>query len=118
MHRDISEDEMLTYIRNDLGIKDDQLEVRKLVKKDRDISMYSFVSFCIMCSANLFDTLMDVNKWPSYSQIREFELNSNPSTGAKLNERSPSKNAQEKLNETLKSPIQPILQMDTSQVTN
>lgn len=106
---------MMAYIRDDLGIKDDQLEVRKLVKKDRDISSYSFVSFCIMCSANMFGTLLDVNKWPAYSQIREFELNSNPSTGAKLNERSPSKNVQEKSNENQKSPNQTESEMETSQ---
>lgn len=114
MHRDISVDEMMAYITEDLGIKDDQLEVRKLVKKDRELSTYSFVSFCIMCSANVFDTLMDVNKWPAYSQIREFEITAAPSTGTKLNERSSPKNVQETPNENQK--LQEEAQMDTSQV--
>lgn len=94
LHRDTSVGEVLSYIRDDLGISVEQLEVRKLVKKDRDISEYSFISFCIACPANLFETLMDENKWPSNSQIREFKMTSNPSTGAKLNEKSPSKNAE------------------------
>lgn len=118
MHRDISEEEMLSYVRDDLGIADDQLEVRKLVKKDRDICTYSFVSFCIKCSAEVFDTLMDVGKWPSYSQIREFELNSNQSvvsTGGPLPERNPPKNDQETSIVKSQEPEQTL--MDTAQVT-
>lgn len=114
LHRDTTEDELLSYIRSDLGITDDKLEIRKLVRKDRDISTYSFVSFCIMCSANQFENLMDVNKWPTYSQIREFELNSNPSTGVKLNARGSTKNLQETPIETQNLP-KPV-EMETSQV--
>lgn len=39
LHRDTSADEVLSYIRDNFGITSvDQLEIRKLVKKDRDIS--------------------------------------------------------------------------------
>lgn len=98
MHRDISENEILAYIKDDLKIKDDQLAVRKLVKKGIDISLYNFVSFCVECSANSFDALMEVSNWPSYSKIREFELDTNPPIVDSLVRRSPSKNAQETSN--------------------
>lgn len=118
LHRNISEDEMLNYIRDDLGIKDDQVEVRKLVKKDRDISEYSFVSFCIMCSSNLFGTLMDVKNWPSYSRIREFSFNSHPPVVESLSKPGTPKNDQEtsSVNKGQITPNQST--MDTSQVAH
>lgn len=80
LHRDTSVEDISSYVTDKLGIEAvDQLEIRKLVKKDRDISEYSFVSFRIACPAELFDTLMDVSNWPSYCQIREFKLELNPS---------------------------------------
>lgn len=127
LHRDTSADEVLAYIKDHLGINVDQLVVRKLVKKDRDISEYSFVSFCITCPTTLFDILMDVNNWPSNSQLREFKLSYSTSKGVRLNEKSPSKNLQETSHVNQQTPQQvpqtdPSLnaqtEMDTSQVTH
>lgn len=92
LHRETTAEEVLSYIRDDLGINVDQLEVRKLVKKGRDIREYTFVSFCINCPSSLFDTLMDVNKWPDYSQIREFVISPNQTPGVRKNDKSSSKN--------------------------
>jgi len=93
LHRDTSVEEIKTYVRDMFGIVTvDRLEVRKLVKKDRDISTYSFVSFSIRCPANLFEILMDATKWPERCDIREFKMDTNnTSTVVKLNVNSPSK---------------------------
>lgn len=94
LHRDTGVEDIQSYVRDELGIEAvDQLDVRKLVKKDRDISTYSFVSFRIGCPLNLFETLMDTTKWPEKCNIREFKIEmKNTSGGVKLNEKSPSKN--------------------------
>lgn len=87
LHRDTNVEEIESYMKNKLGVTAiDQLEVRKLVKKDRDISTYSFVSFKIGCPVNLFDTLSKPSNWPSYCQIREFKLDMNASAGVRLTE--------------------------------
>lgn len=85
LHRDTSVEEMSSYVKDNLGIAE-ELDIRKLVKKDRPITEYTFVSFRISCSNEVFDALMDVNKWPSYCQVREFQFEMTPSRGAKLNE--------------------------------
>lgn len=43
LHRDTSAVLVLSYIRDNLGIAVDQLGVRELLKKDCDISTYSFI---------------------------------------------------------------------------
>lgn len=93
LHRDTTENDISSYIKNELNITNaDQLEIRKLVKKDRDLSEYSFVSFRIACSDEMFNALLDVNKWPSYSQIREFKLEPIKSISGRINNETPSKN--------------------------
>lgn len=85
LHRDTTDEEMSLYIKNSIGITvADKFQVRKLVKKDRDISTYSFVSFRVTCSADIFNTLLDAEKWPNYCQIREFDLNQNAENVGKL----------------------------------
>lgn len=87
LHRDTKEQEIETYVKDLLGVAaTDQFQVRKLVKKDRELSSYSFVSFKITCSESNFDTLLNPNYWPSNSQIREFEMDRQMSNGARLND--------------------------------
>lgn len=86
IHRETTEAELSAYIKESIGIASDEINVRKLVKKDRDISAYSFVSFRITCSSANFNTLMNPMYWPSNSQIREFDLDQKSSTGVKLNQ--------------------------------
>lgn len=108
LHRDTSEEDVLSYIRHDLGITAfDQLEIRKLVKKDRDISEYSFVSFRIVCPANVFDTLLDASSWPSNCRMREFKMKMNQSLGARLNVKSPSTHREETSHKS-QTPQQPM----------
>ena len=84
LDRDTTEDEMTSYIRDTIGISSiEQCQIRKLVKKDKDLETYSFVSFKVACPASIFKTLMDAEKWPSYCQIREFDLDLKTSTGDK-----------------------------------
>lgn len=124
LHRDTTEDEILAYVRDEFGIEIDQLKARKLIKKDREVSSYTFISFKITCPANLFGGLMDVNKWPANVQIREFTMSPRPSIGVRLGEESPSKNlkqtpsvkpTQSQSMESNHSMNNPVL-MDTSQV--
>lgn len=90
LHRDTTEDDILTYIRDKMGIvADDQLEIRKLVKKDRELTSYSFISFRVSCSEVLFETLIDANRWPSTCTLREFVTEPNLSNGVRLNGGSP-----------------------------
>lgn len=119
IHRDTTVDEMTNHIRQAIGIEPADFEVHKLVKKDRDISTYRFVSFYIGCTHTNFNRLMDPMYWPSNSQIREFELkqqSSEPSTGERLGQTSQrseaSKNSQGRPNEMERSA------MDTTQVTH
>lgn len=89
LHRETTEDELASYIKDSIGIPATDFVVRKLVKKDRDISTYSFVSFRITCSQSNFTTLMQTHHWPSNSVIREFDLEQKSSVGVRLNRQSP-----------------------------
>lgn len=84
IHRDTTEEDISNYIKGSIGIAPTEFQVRKLVKKGRDITTYSFVSFYVACTQANFNTLMNPNHWPSNSQIREFELEQSSSTGVKL----------------------------------
>ena len=86
IHRDTTEEELSDYIKCSIGIAPTEFQVRKLVKKDRDITTYSFVSFYVACTQENFNTLINPMYWPSNSQIREFELEQQPSTGFKLDQ--------------------------------
>lgn len=105
LHRDTSEEEILSYISDNLRVPvDDRVQVRKLVKRDRDISSYSYVSFRITCPTTTFQTLLDADKWPSNCMIREFEMEPNQSTGIKLTRNNRSTDSQELDAATQKNP--------------
>ena len=111
LHRDTTEDDISTYIKNEWNIMNvDQLEIRKLVKKDRDLSEYTFVSFKVGCSAELFNTLMDVTKWPSNCQIREFKIEPMQSLGVIINNENTSKN------DEIPHEVQPLQPLQPPQV--
>lgn len=56
-----------------------------MVKKDSELSSYSFVSFRVACPINIFEALLDAKNWPSYCQIREFDMVQKNSSGIRLN---------------------------------
>lgn len=113
LHRDTTEDEIMSYIKDKLGIiMVEKFQVRKLVKKDRDISTYSFVSFKISCAADLYDTLINSNNWPSTCLIREFELEQKPVQVVKIGEKRSSN--QESKNDMSKNETQTHNEMDTA----
>lgn len=68
----------------------DEFDVRKLVKKDKELSTYSFVSFKVACSVEIFNVLLDPMKWPRNSRIREFDLERRTSSGVRLTQQSTS----------------------------
>lgn len=74
IHRDATEEELTNYIQDSVGIASADVDVRKLVKKGRDLTEYRFVSFRIGCSSINFNKLMNPMYWPSNSRIREFDL--------------------------------------------
>lgn len=66
-------EDMTNYIIENADIKpDDEFKCTLLVKKDKDLSKLSFVSYKIDVIADKFDQLMDVNFWPKGLLIREF----------------------------------------------
>ena len=79
LHRDTTEDDIEQYIKTAITSSCD-VAVRKLVKKDRDLTSYSFVSFRVTCTADFFDALMDPKIWPSTVTVREFEAIPNQNT--------------------------------------
>lgn len=117
-----TENEILSYIGKELRVvTDDCVQVRKLVRKDREISSYSFVSFKITCPAAMFETLLDASKWPSNCMIREFEMETIESTGTKLAKNSPTvESAPHKTKNDQNQPPESMpnsLQVEASQVT-
>lgn len=117
LHRDTTEDELRIYIKEFVGLSAaDQCQIRKLVKKDRPMSSYSFVSFKISCPETMFTTLIDAAKWPSYCNIREFDMDKQTSTGFKLNLGvSKSTDAVSKNLENAQTVQSPNVSMETSQ---
>ncbi|XP_037049652.1 uncharacterized protein LOC119083942 [Bradysia coprophila] len=113
IHRDTTEAEIMEHIKGSIGIASTEFEVRKLVKKNRDITTYSFVSFFIGCKQANFSTLMQPMYWPSNSQIREFEIVRRPSTGARVGQISQQMEASKNSERLLKDPEQTA--MDTAQ---
>lgn len=86
LHRETNEEDLMSYIKDTICIAStSEINVRKLVKKDREISSYSFVSFRVTCSVDTFNTLLDVSNWPNYCKIREFDLEQKMSSGVTLN---------------------------------
>lgn len=85
IHRDTTEAEIMTYIKESIGITSPDITVRKLVKKDRDLSSYTFVSFRVTCSTSNFAKLIDPMYWPSNCQMREFEFEQRSSMAVKFN---------------------------------
>lgn len=89
IHRDTTEAEMVSYIKDTLGVTSvDEFDVRKLVKKDKELSTYSFVSFKISSSVTIFNALLDPTKWPRTVRLREFDLERKSPSGVKLNQQS------------------------------
>lgn len=116
IHRDATEEELTDYIKESIGIAPAEFEVRKLVKKDRDITTYSFVSFRIACTQANFNQLMSPMYWPSGSRIREFELDEKPSTGERVGRMS-QKGEESKNSPSRPNNLEPAA-MDTAQVTH
>lgn len=89
LHRETTVEEMTSYNKDKIGIvSTDHYQVRKLVKKDCDLSEYSFVSFRLTCATNIFETLLDAQNRPHYCQIREFDMKRKISTGVRLDQQS------------------------------
>lgn len=96
LHRDTTVQEMEKYVVDTFGLQStEKIQIRKLVKKDRVLSSYSFVSFSVACTTEIFKSLMDEEKWPSYCEIREFKLDQRmTSIGGKQISSSPKSDSQ------------------------
>lgn len=88
LQRDTTEEDMNLYIKDTIGITSaEKYNVRRLVKKDRELSSYNYISFRVTCTTDIFETLLDSTNWPSYCFIREFEMEQKDSNGAQMHER-------------------------------
>lgn len=73
LHRDTTVEEMNQFILDYTNVNDkSQFECHKLVKKDADISEFTFVSFKISINDEHFDQFMDPETWPNGNYVREF----------------------------------------------
>lgn len=69
-------EEIVNHICDNTPVTDkSKFKVYKLVKKDRDLSTLSFVSFKIEVNQPEFDELFDPSLWPTGSSIRKFLVN-------------------------------------------
>lgn len=73
LHFSVTNEEIVDYIMTKTDIKDrNRFNVRKLVKKDADLSLLSHVSFKIDVNEQDFDYLNNPDIWPKTVVIREF----------------------------------------------
>lgn len=73
LHPETTVEEVSEYIINNTPLTDaKRFKCWKLVKKDKDISTLSFVSFKIDCYTEDLDILSDPQYWPKGNPVREF----------------------------------------------
>lgn len=73
-------EKVLDYIKSKgVNISEANIECRKLVKLNQDLSQLSFCSFKLSTNNELFATLMEPSLWPPTVGIREFMANTNVS---------------------------------------
>lgn len=66
-------DDIKNYIKLNVSeLNDDDFSLRLLVKKGADVSSFSYVSYRLACTKQLYDTSMNSSFWPSHVMIGEF----------------------------------------------
>lgn len=73
-HPETTVNQVLEYLIDKTGCNGEQLNCRKLVKKDADLSSMQFVSFKIDANQDLFELIDDPQIWPKYIMVREFTV--------------------------------------------
>lgn len=69
----VTEAEIVEFIASNTTVTDKaKMNVRKLVKKDADLSTLNFVSFKVEVNANDFNVLIEPDVWPTNVMVREF----------------------------------------------
>lgn len=68
----VNEDDISELVKNCLQI-DNQVDVRKLVRKDADLKQFAFISFKVGIDKELKHTALDPSIWPKGIFFREFE---------------------------------------------
>lgn len=71
-HPETTVEQVLEYLMEKVGCNGDQLNCRKLVKKDADLTSMQFVSFKIDSNEDIFKVMENPQIWPKYIMIREF----------------------------------------------
>lgn len=70
--RTVTEDDISELVKNCLQI-DEDVEVRKLVRKDADLNQLAFISFKVGINKGLREIALDPSVWPKGIFFREFE---------------------------------------------
>lgn len=68
----ISEADVKNYIMAKGGLNMDDILVTRLVKKDADLSLFSFISFKIDTNEDTYNKLIDKRFWPEKCVIKDF----------------------------------------------
>lgn len=71
-HPETTVEQVLEYLLEKTGCNAEQLNCRKLVKKDADLASMQFVSFKIDANEDLFVLMDNPQIWPKYIMVREF----------------------------------------------
>lgn len=73
---------VLSYVKRKLSLAEnsDEVSVRSLFPRGRQLYELTFVSFKITASDEIYDKLMEPTFWPNNTIIREFEIREKPQT--------------------------------------
>lgn len=71
---------VLDYVKRNLSLEEnsDEVSVRSLVPRGRQLSELTFVSFKVTATDEIYAKLMDPTFWPNNATIREFEIREKP----------------------------------------
>lgn len=72
LHPSVSVDQLSEYIAENTPLTDkSKFSCQMLVKKDEDLSIYTFISFKVDVEPEEFESVMNLSYWPNYVTIRE-----------------------------------------------
>lgn len=69
----VKSEDIVNYIKQNVSeFNDSHISLRMLVKKDQSLDDFTFISYRLSCTLDLFDKLMSADFWPEHVMIGEF----------------------------------------------
>lgn len=69
----VKPDDIVRFMKKNVqGLDESHISLRLLVKKDQSLDDYTFISYRLSCTIELFDVLMSSDFWPKHVMIGEF----------------------------------------------